>query len=192
MGDAMHDQNELHADKLSRIAFVVLKFKFSDDYFYLLRRNEKWHDLNFIGGHENERDRGSLRRAADRELKEEVPSSRNVQYSLSELTSILEVGPYFSRSAQKNVLYNVQFFLVGYLGDPTQMLASMSRRSKNRLVAQAELIKSSPAISRFALLLNSEFTGGIIDIPLSWRINLGPVSQYGGLLNSEQLDLNLR
>jgi hypothetical protein len=188
----MHDEKELHAEKLSRIGFVVLKFSFSGDYFYLLRRNEKWHDLNFIGGHENSRDRGSLKRAADRELKEEVPASRHIQYSLSEITPIIQTGPFFSRSAQKNVLYNIQFFLVSYLDSPTQMLNSMSQRSKNRLVAQGELIKPSPAVSRFAVLLNSEFEGGVFNIPLSWQIDLGPVSNYGGLVNSEQLDLNLR
>jgi hypothetical protein len=188
----MQGQSGLQADKISRIGFVVLKFRFSDDRFYLLRKNEKWNDFNFIGGHENERDHGNLRRAADRELKEEVPAGRNIPYSLVGLTPILQVGPYFSRSAQKNVLYHVQFFLVKFVADPTPVLRSISVRSKNRLVSQAELVKSSPAISRFALLLDSAITGGLLQIPESWGKDLGSASQYGGLVNTDQLDLNLR
>ena len=83
----------MHAVKESRIGLVVVKLSFAGEYFYLMRKNDKWKDYNFIGGHEIERDHGSLQRAANREFREEVPASRFIRYVLPQLTPVLKYGP---------------------------------------------------------------------------------------------------
>ena len=62
--------------KTSRCGFVVIKLVIDADIYFVMRRNQRWSDLNFIGGHERPADRGSLQRAAKRELLEEVPALR--------------------------------------------------------------------------------------------------------------------
>jgi hypothetical protein len=61
--------------RISRGGFVVIKLIINSDVFLLLRKNPKWDDLNLIGGHEKDRDRGSLLKTALRELWEEVHPS---------------------------------------------------------------------------------------------------------------------
>jgi hypothetical protein len=162
----------MRAEKESKIGLAVMKLQFDENYFYLMRRNDKWKDYNFIGGHTSERDNGSLQRAANREVREEVPGSRFIRYALPQLTPVLTYGPVYSRSAHAMVIYKVQFFLISISVDPTPMLKSISLRSKNRLVSQTEIIKHNPAITNFAKLLDEHVEGGLANIPLSWSEKL--------------------
>lgn len=93
----------------SKIGFAVVKLDFGGVPFFLMRKNEKWKDVNFIGGHENPRDQGSLLRAAQREFWEEVPSSRNVETKLEELTDQNSARPdvFQVRSKDRNIFSTV-------------------------------------------------------------------------------------
>ena len=179
-------------EKETMIGFAVIKLNFDGIQFYLMRRNDKWKDFNFIGGHANERDRGSLQHAANREFREEVPSSRYLKYSLRHLTPALRFGPHYSRSARALVLYHVQFFLVAISDDPTEMVNNISHKSKNRLVAQDQLAKPSRAITKFATFLDEHVEGGLDNIPFSWTEELPAASRYAGIWDSSQLDLTFR
>lgn len=54
--------------RVSRGAFIVIKLLVEERTFLLLRKNARWRDLNLIGGHEKDRDNGSLLKTAQREL----------------------------------------------------------------------------------------------------------------------------
>jgi hypothetical protein len=101
-----------HGLRKSRVGFVVIKLRALGRAWFLLRKNERWNDVNFLGGHEKERDKTSLHKTAERELYEELPSIRTVKgFDLEPLTEELFYGPIFSRSRVTNVEYDVQFFL---------------------------------------------------------------------------------
>jgi 8-oxo-dGTP pyrophosphatase MutT (NUDIX family) len=80
--------------------------------YYLMRVDPKWKDINFIGGHEKDRDSGNFERTARRELWEEVPSIRDYrEFDVVPLTTELYYGPIESRSKGGTVEYELRFFL---------------------------------------------------------------------------------
>lgn len=178
-------------EQVSEIGLVVIKLSFSGSPYFLMRKNDKWNDMNFIGGHVSDRDGGRLLRSAQRELREEVPAFRSLRYTLHSLTSKIEFGPRFSHSRGTYVLYVLQFFLVECGEDPTGALKAISTRSKNRLVAESKMLTGSRGITQFALLLDERTEGGLVAIPLSWSESLPRTSEYTGLFNPGQFDLIL-
>ena len=72
--------------KQSRCAFVVIKHQVGGEDYLLMRQSTSWKDLNFIGGHVEDKDARNFERAAKRELREEVPSFRGMSFELRPLT----------------------------------------------------------------------------------------------------------
>jgi len=175
----------------SKVGFAIVKIDFGGTPFFLMRKNDKWNDFNFIGGHEDPRDNGSLLRAAQREFREEVPTGRGMSFALSQITDEFRHGPMYSKSAGAAVVYKVQFFLVRIGSDPSDLIMGISKKSKNRFVPQRELIVPSSAITGFAEVLGHHVMGGLQAIPLSWEKQLPSISEYAGRGDSQQLDLKL-
>lgn len=163
----------------SRVGFVVVKFRAFGKSLFLLRKNERWNDVNFLGGHEKQRDKGSLHKTAERELWEEVPSIRSLKgLSLEPLTDELRYGPVFSRSRAKNVEYEVQFFLLRFENGPEQVIEQLGVRSRNVFVSEEELLTPKQRrISGLISLLNSKFHGGLSSIPFSSTADVGSLLQ---------------
>jgi 8-oxo-dGTP pyrophosphatase MutT (NUDIX family) len=156
--------------KESQVALVVIKLKVQGQPCFLMRKNRKWEDISFIGGHVEDRDAGSFERSAYRELLEEVPPLRvNRDFNLTSLTSQIRYGPVYSRSANTTVNYDLQFFLVVFRNSPEIAIASLGQRSLNVLLTENELLK--PSLYRIAALvevLNTQHKGGLSAIPYSW------------------------
>ena len=165
--------------KKSRVGFVVVKLSAFGKSFFLLRRNDKWNDINFLGGHEKVRDNRSLHKTAERELWEEVPSIRAVKnFHLEPLTDELIYGPVFSRSQVKNVEYDVQFFLLKFENSPKEMIEHLGVRSRNIFVPEEQLLAQKGfRVSGLVAFLNTKFPGGLTSIPLSSRTDIGPLLQ---------------
>ncbi|QGZ93203.1 NUDIX domain-containing protein [Terricaulis silvestris] len=159
----------------SRCGFVVAKFLAGTEALYLMRRSKKWHDINFVGGHEEQRDRDSLARTAHREMLEEVPQLRKRPgLNLFPLTTELEHGPVYSQSKRDLVAYELQFFLLRCEASPNSFLQSMTSRSPNILLSEQEMLGSKRyKISGLVELLDRSYPGGLHSLPLSWESNLG-------------------
>jgi hypothetical protein len=154
----------------TRGGFVVIKLIVDGDPQFLVRKNLKWKDLNFIGGHEKTRDKRSLQRTALRELWEEVPSVRKFKHvHLVPLTIPSAYGPVFSPSASCEKRYELQFFLLKFdSDDPLPLLEGLAPRSKNVLVRQRDLLKgTSYRVSGLIRFLDDLLPNGIASIPLS-------------------------
>jgi 8-oxo-dGTP pyrophosphatase MutT (NUDIX family) len=154
----------------SRVGLAVIKLSIDCRPYYLMRKNPSWGDVSFVGGHINERDDGLLRRAAHRELLEEVPQLRRARgVKLTSLTPELHHGPIYSPSAKNMKVYDLQFFLVVFSHTPERAIQSISERSLNVLVSQNELLKPSHCkVANLVELLNSKYAGGLSAIPFSW------------------------
>ncbi len=174
--------------KKSRCAFVVIKLRIDGKIYFLMRQDARWKDLNFIGGHERARDAANLRRAARRELLEEVPSLRSARsFELAPLTSQFVHGPVYSRSAGCEVEYELQFFLAKFGTAPERLLESLGRRSANELVCQDELLRpSSYRVSKLVQVLSDKLREGLQAIPFSWPEDVGAARS-----NTRQMDLPL-
>jgi hypothetical protein len=164
--------------KISRVGFVVAKLLANGQPHFLMRKNRKWHDISFVGGHESRRDAHKLARAAYRELLEEVPSlRRKADFELEPLTDEFCYGPIHSRSAENFVGYELQFFFLRFLTSPKGLIGSLTPRSSNILLPQTELLAPQRyEISGLVPLLERTFPGGLNAIPLSWAEDIGVVS----------------
>jgi hypothetical protein len=175
--------------RTSRAAFVIIKLVVSNDVYLLLRKNVKWNDLNFVGGHQKERDQGSLVRTAQRELWEEVPSIRGiVNTHLVPVTDEVLYGPVYSRSVGRETIYRVQFFRLAFEQQPTSLIQKLSTRSRNVLVPEQRLfLQNSIRISGLIKFLHERLAGGIASIPVSSPTNLHPPAWWSGQV--DQLEL---
>src|SRR6266550_1812827 len=128
-------------DKKSRCAFVVVKLEMVGGTFFLMRHDDRWKDVNFIGGHEKPSENGNLLTAARRELLEEVPALRGTKiFELEPLTDEILYGPIQSRSTGKRVLYELRFFRLVFNGAPHKVLRGITERSANKFVRQDNLL----------------------------------------------------
>jgi ADP-ribose pyrophosphatase YjhB (NUDIX family) len=159
----------------SRCGFVVIKFRIRGESHYLMRKNLKWRDISFVGGHINERDNESLMRAARRELLEEVPSLRTQKsIKLVPLVDQVAYGPIYSPSAKQNRDYCFAFFLVEFGTNPLNALEQVGHRSLNVLVAERELLDPKKyVVAGLVQLLHETQKGGLQSIPYSWDEDLG-------------------
>ncbi|HXQ69537.1 MAG TPA: NUDIX hydrolase [Pyrinomonadaceae bacterium] len=155
---------------LSQVGLAVIKVRIDGRPFYLMRKNPSWGDVSFVGGHLNERDDGILKRAAYRELLEEVPSLRKARgLKLNALTPQLHHGPVYSPSAKSVKVYDFQFFLVLFTHNPERALHAISERSLNLLVGERELLEPNHCkVAALVGILDSEYAGGLQAIPYSW------------------------
>jgi hypothetical protein len=176
----------------ARAGFAAPKLIVEGRSYLLLRKNAKWGDLNLIGGHEKERDRGSLLRTAQRELWEEVPSVREVRkFHLEPLTPELLYGPVHSRSAGRDTEYQLQFFAVHFDESPMRLLAGLGARSRNVLVPEEWLLTQTVVrVSGLITLLHRQLPGGMAAIPHSWLYNLELPPWWRGS-DLDQLELSL-
>lgn len=161
-------------ERISRVGFVLAKLRLANSSHYLMRRNHKWNDVSFIGGHESVRDSDKLSRTAYRELMEEVPALRQgPSFELEPLTNEFCYGPVFSQSAKLFVGYELQFFLTVFLSAPLKVLGSLTNRSSNILLSQDELLNPQKyAVAGLVEVLNSVVDGGLAAIPYSWPDDL--------------------
>jgi hypothetical protein len=175
--------------KLSRVGFTVIKLQINGDDFFLMRKNLKWNDVSFIGGHEMPRDSGNLLRAARRELLEEVPALRSFgAVELVPLTDAVSHGPRFSPSANAHVRYIIQFFLVRFGSDPSDVVTSLGPRTPNLLLRQEELLTKRPfQVASLVDLLHQVVRGGLPAIPYSWESNLDLAGKGTSALDQREL-----
>lgn len=160
--------------KESRVAFVVIKLKVRSKPHFLMRTNEAWGDVSFVGGHVEECDGGLLKSAAYRELLEEVPPLKTARrFELEALTPELHHGPVYSPSAKTVVVYDLQFFHVLFHYSPERIVTSLRAQSLNVLVAQDELLEpNTRKIATLVGILNDHYDGGLSAIPYSWPQNI--------------------
>jgi hypothetical protein len=161
-------------ERVSRVGFVLAKLRLGDSPHYFMRRNHKWNDVSFIGGHEAERDGAKLSRTAYRELMEEVPILRQgPSFELEPVTNEFCYGPVFSQSAKLLVGYELQFFLTIFSTAPTKMLGSLTSRSSNILLSEDELLNPQKyAVAGLVKVLDSVLDGGLAALPYSWPSDL--------------------
>ena len=175
--------------KKSRCGFVVIKLRVDGKICFLMRQDARWKDLNFIGGHEKARDAANLRRAARRELLEEVPYLRSAtSFELAPLTGEFVHGPVYSRSAGCEVEYELQFFLVKFGTTPERLVESLGPRSANELVCQDDLlVPSGYRVSGLVQVLSDKLRNGLQAVPFSWPEDVG-----AGRSDTGQMGLPLR
>jgi len=175
----------------SRCGFVVIKFRVNDECYYLMREDPRWKDVNFIGGHECSRDGGSLERTARRELLEEVPSVRLVSdVELVPLTDEVVYGPVYSRSAESQVEYILDFFRLKFVNDPRPMLEAAGPRTHNKLIRErALLVQGTYRVSKLVGFLGDILRGGLELIPCSWPDDIVTSLHHSSLLRVNQLEL---
>jgi hypothetical protein len=175
--------------KISRCGFVVIKLQIAGEDYFLMRENKRWHDINFIGGHEKPRDKGSLSKAARRELLEEVPLLRKQRaFRLEAITDEVDYGPVFSKSAGREVQYELQVFLVKFLCTPDSLLQGLGPRSANVLIRASEVLdRASHRISGLVALVDRSLKRGLRSIPMSW-----PEDVAWAVPSRGQLDLPLK
>lgn len=132
-----------------------------------MRKDLRWKDINFIGGHEKKEDRYDLKKTARRELLEEIPALRGREiFTLTQLTRKLEYGPLFSLSAGHKKKYILQFYILKLSKSPDRLLKSLCGRTKNVLIDKKELIKPKKRqISGIVKLLDGSLPCGINSIP---------------------------
>lgn len=166
--------------RISRGGFVVIKLLVNGVVCLLVRKNLKWKDVNLIGGHEKDRDQGSLMKAAQRELWEEVPSIRDMSdLVLVPLTGEVRYGPVLSRSVGQETSYEVQFFLLRMDGNPANLLNNLGVRTLNVLISQDEILRNENGrVSGLISFLNRTVPSGIAGIPLSSQLNIKPFGRW--------------
>src|SRR5260370_1265938 len=128
--------------KVSHCAFVVIKLKLVDTPYWLMRRNERWKDVNFIGGHATDVDKGNFLRTARRELLEEVPAIHRFKSpELIPLTENVTYGPLFSKSARQQVQYQLRFYSLRFTENPQSLVEGLLRqaRTSNLFVRESDL-----------------------------------------------------
>jgi hypothetical protein len=179
--------------KKSRCGFIVAKFVLDGEDYFLMRRDPKWRDVNFVGGHEQVQEGGNLRRAARRELLEEVPAMRTFgAFELLSLTDELKYGPIASRSAQCEVEYVLRFFLLEFNETPTTLLENLRSRSLNVLVSYSDLIVPQVRrVSGLVKVLDDALPHGLKGIPYSWPSDLGPLIRRLSVSQVNQFSLRL-
>lgn len=177
----------------SRVGFVVIKVSVGGTAFYLMRINQKWKDVNFVGGHEKDRDAGSLEKTARRELWEEVPPIRDfTDFGLRPLTQRLHYGPIESRSKGGEVEYELQFFLLAMDRSPEALIRALSERTKNIWVAESDLlIPRRYRVSGLVKLLEATIPGGLQALPYSSAIDLDFMRDRILNFSSKQIGLAL-
>ena len=160
--------------KKSRCAFVAIKLKISGEACFFMRRDRDWKDVNFIGGHQQAKDRATLENTARRELLEEIPVIRDARFfSLAPLTGEIKYGPVFSKSANRDVKYDIKFFLMRFERIPTTLVRALAGRTLNVLIWQADLLVARTyRVSRLVEVLNGSVPGGIGSIAYSWPEDL--------------------
>jgi hypothetical protein len=180
--------------RVSRVGLVVIKLCAQGAPYYLMRLNQKWKDVNFIGGHEKPRDVGNLAKTARRELWEEVPSIRSdVKFHLEPLTREVHHGPIVSKSKGINVEYQLQFFLLKIDSSPESLVEMISVRSKNVWVTEDELISQTRfRVSGLVAVLHHLLPVGLTSIPYSFPADLTSIHRRFRQVSSEQLELALK
>jgi hypothetical protein len=170
---------------------VVIKFQIDREPYFLMRRDRDWSDITFIGGHEEDRDGGSLEKAARRELVEEVPPLRLCEtLQVVPLAGEIYYGPIYSRSARCQVEYTLQYFLLRFGSSPGSFIHALGPRTPNILVRQETLLAPCrDRIARLVPVLNSNVAGGLSSIPYSWPNDLGDTLHTDGHLIVPQYDL---
>jgi hypothetical protein len=156
--------------KLSRLGLVVVRLNVGGSPYLLFRKDIRWGDITFLGGHESNHDNGNLRRAAYRELLEELPTARQYRewIDLTPLESRFH-GPVFSSSANQLVKYEIEYFFVKFLADPTNIFNSMGNRTPNILLPEKEILHSSRyTVSELVKILQRSFCGDFEKIGYSW------------------------
>jgi NUDIX domain len=161
--------------KLSRLGLAVIKLKIGGECVFLMRRDHRWNDVSFVGGHELPRDNSSLLRAARRELLEEVPAFRAFkEFELAPLTGEVTHGPVHSASAGTDVKYALQFFHVQFSSNPAPIVETVSTRTANALLREDELrTERHFKVAEWVRILDRVIEGGLLGIPFSWREDLG-------------------
>lgn len=156
-------------DELTQCAFVVIKIRFNNTSHFLLRRNEKWNDISFVGGHAELRDGNSLRNTALRELREEVPAMRTYRkIDLIPITDAVQYGPVFSRSTGLKKTYLVKFFLAKFLDEEFELNRIITPKTRNVLVAEKDLqLAGHVRKSGYIDFLASQFSIGLAGIGFS-------------------------
>lgn len=178
--------------KQSRCAFIVIKYQVGGEDYLLMRQSTSWKDLNFIGGHVEDKDARNFERAAKRELREEVPSFRGMSFDLRPLTDEIVHGPVDSRSAGCKVEYVLQFFLMRFLSDPSTALGRIGRRSKNVFVKQQDVLAPhGHRVSELVAVLDKTLSGGLGAVPPSWSEDLGTAFRQLGIALGDQMELPL-
>ena len=176
----------------SRCAFVVIKQRVDGEDYLLMRQSPSWKDLNFIGGHVEDKDARNFERAAKRELREEVPSFRGMSFELRPLTDEVVHGPVDSRSAGCKVEYVLRFFLMRFLSDPSTALGRIGRRSMNVFVKQQDVLTPhGHRVSELVGVLNNALSGGLRSVPTSWSEDLGAAFRQRGIALGNQMELPL-
>ena len=158
----------------SRCGFVIIKLKIEGEVYFLMREDSDWKDINFIGGHEEKRDRGLIG-AARRELLEEIPVLRPVKsFELMPLTSEINHGPVLSLSAKCQVDYVLQFFLLRLMANTELLFEGVSKRSPNLFVSEKDLLLGDfYRVSSLVNVLDKTLSDGLSSIPYSWPEDLG-------------------
>lgn len=176
--------------KESRCAFVIIKLKISGEDWLIMRRNPSWKDINFIGGHENDRDNRNRQRTAKRELLEEIPVLKGFRsHKLEKLTGEIAYGPILSRSASCEVKYDLQFFLLRFSRAPKPVLESLHGRTLNIMLRENDLlVQRKYKISALVRLLDRTLPGGLKSIPYSWSADLREVISASDLLLEKQTE----
>lgn len=179
--------------KHSRCAFIVIKHQVGGEDYLLMRQSTSWNDLNFIGGHVEDKDARNFERAAKRELREEVPPFRGVAFELQPLTNELSHGPIDSRSAGCKVEYVLQFFSMRFLSDPSSVLNKITPRSKNVFVRQQDVLASRGyRVSELVAVLDKSLSGGLGSVPHSWSEDLRVTFRQLGIAPGDQMELPLK
>ena len=160
----------------ARCAFVVIKLRVEGKDYFVLRQDKKWNDLNLIGGHQEDKDKGRFKRTARREMFEELSALRGkAEVELEPITDRICYGPVWSQSAKCESLYQLMFYLARLDTDPSVLEKTMSARSMHFLVEYHSLKKAieEKNVSAFLGLLESTIPGGLEAIPYSLDRDLG-------------------
>jgi hypothetical protein len=170
----------MDATRTARVGFVILKLRVEGATYYLMRFNPKWKDINFIGGHEKSRDTNDLKKTAQREFWEEVPSIRSyADVTLEALTDTIDYGPVYSKSRGDRASYVMQFFLVRMPESPNRLIEQLSSRSKNIWVPETEFLTTKNFhLSDLARFFAAVVPGGLESIPLSSTDDLSSLRPY--------------
>jgi hypothetical protein len=157
------------------VAFVVGKLLIDGKDHLLLRRDPKWNDFTFVGGHESEVDEGDLARTVIRETEEEVPGLHEpYDFSISPLTETIKHGPVWSRSIHAETVYTVRFYHLQLKRLPKNIRQVLLADGINVLTPIEKLFSAEwrTPVSRFVHLLDKQFPGGLRSIPYSWSDDL--------------------
>lgn len=109
---------------------------------FLFQKNQKWHDLSFIGGKIEPTDASPLE-AAYRECGEELGVQKEVDYILTPIKPHLYQEQKMSKRTGKMTLYNFYTFQMTIKRDITQKLNS----DENVWVEKEEIIHGSESLS---------------------------------------------